>query len=143
MSAAVTLLLVRSAGRRYGLPLEHLSEVIDAEAVFPVPASEPALRGLMTVRGRLLPLVHLGAFVAGEAAPAQAGEVAVVVRAGDRELCLEVDEAETVLRAEVLAGRSDARTAWATGVIRDETGLVPLLDVPGLVGRLTDSGVET
>lgn len=143
MSAAVTLLLVRSGGRRYGLPLEHLSEVIDAEAVFPVPASEPALRGLMTVRGRLLPLVHLGAFVAGEAAPAQAGEVAVVVRAGDRELCLEVDEAETVLRAEVLAGRSDARTAWATGVIRDETGLVPLLDVPGLVGRLTDSGVET
>lgn len=140
--SAVTVLLVRSAGNRYGLPLEHLVEVVDAAAVFPVPAAEPALRGLMPARGRLLPLVHLAAFVGGTAAPEPPGDVAVLVRAGGRELCLELDEAETVLTAELVTSRGETRTHWSTGVIRDDTGLVPLLDVPGLVARLTDSGVD-
>lgn len=139
----VTVLLVRSGGTRFALGLDHLVEVLDAETAVPVPAAEPALRGLMAVRGRLLPLVHLGAFVAGGTPPALQGDAVVLVRAGGREVCLELDEAETVVTAEVLAARGDARAAWSAGVIRDEAGLVPLLDVPALVARLTDSGDET
>lgn len=140
MSEAVTFLRVRSGTHRYGLPLEHLSEVLDADAVFPVPAAQPALRGLMQVRDRLLPLVHLAALLDGVAVPDAAGEVAVLVRAGDRELCVEVDDAETVVSAELMGSGGDARAAWVLGVVRDEGRLLPVLDVPGLVARLMDSG---
>lgn len=143
MSAPITFLRVRSGMHRYGLPLEHLSEVLDAEAVFPVPASEPALRGLVQVRGRLLPLVHLEALLDGAPVPEAAGEVAVLVRSGEREVCVEVDDAETVVSAELLGSGGDVRASWSLGVARDETGLIPVLDVPGLVARLTDSGDET
>jgi chemotaxis signal transduction protein len=143
VSEAIVFLRVRSGARHYGLPLEHLAEVLEADAAFPVPAAQPALRGLMRVRDRLLPLVHLAAFVDGEAAPAAVGEVVVLIRAGERELCVEVDDAETVVSGELVGGRGDARAAWAIGVVRDGAGLVPVLDVPGLVARLMDSGVET
>jgi chemotaxis signal transduction protein len=139
----ITFLRVRSGTHHYGLPLEHLTEVLDAATAFPVPAAQPALRGLMRVRDRLLPLVHLAAFIEGGPAPPVAGEVAVLVRAGGRELCVEVDDAETVVSAELMGSRGDARAAWSIGVVRDETGLVPVLDVPGLVARLTDSGADT
>lgn len=135
----VAFLRVRSGQRRYGLPLEHLTEVLDSEKVFPVPAAEPALRGLMRVRDRLLPLVHLGAFVDGDPLPSEPGEVAVLVRAEGRALCLEVDEAETVTSAHLMPARTDSRVAWAAGLVRDETGLIALLDVPGLVARLIDT----
>ena len=143
MSDDVVFLRVRSGARHYGLPLEHLAEVLEAGAAFPVPSAQPALRGLMRVGDRLLPLVHLAAFVDGDAAPAAVGEVVVLIRAGERELCVEVDDAETVVSGELMGSRADARAAWAIGVVRDGAGLVPVLDVPGLVARLTDSGVET
>ena len=143
MSGPMTFLRVRSGTHRYGLPLEHLTEVIDVDAVFPVPAAQPALRGLMQVRGRLLPLVHLEALLDGAAVPERSGETAVLVRAGERELCVEVDDAETVVSAELLGSGGDVRAAWSLGVARDETGLIPVLDVPGLVARMIDSEGDT
>jgi purine-binding chemotaxis protein CheW len=143
VSGTITFLRVRSGTHRYGLPLEHLAEVLDAESVFPVPTAQRAMRGLIQVRGRLLPLVHLAALLDDALVPEHAGEVAVLVRAGGRELCVEVDDAETVVSTELLGTRGDPRAAWALGVARDETGLIPVLDVPGLVGRMTDSGGPT
>ena len=143
MSEPLTFLRVRSGTYRYGLPLEHLTEVLDAEGVHPVPTAHPAMRGLMQVRGRLLPLVHLAALLEGVERPEVAGDVAVLVRAGGQELCVEVDDAETVVSAELIGGRGDARGGWALGVVRDDGALVPVIDVPGLVARMTDPGDET
>ena len=58
-------LLVRAAGRRVGLALSQVIEVVDLGPVYPVPSTEPAVRGVTASRGRLVPLVHLGALLDG------------------------------------------------------------------------------
>src|SRR5213596_1180070 len=64
-------LLVRSAGRTYGLPVGRVLEVGDASEVLTVPRKLPAVYGLTPLRGRLVPLIHLGALLSGTAAPAE------------------------------------------------------------------------
>ncbi len=63
-------LLVRVAGKAYGLPVGRVLEVGDASEVLTVPRKLPAVRGLTPLRGRLVPLIHLGALLSGTAAPA-------------------------------------------------------------------------
>ena len=62
-------LLVRSAGKTYGLPVGRVLEVGDVAEVLTVPRKLPAVRGLTPLRGRLVPLIHLGALLSGTAAP--------------------------------------------------------------------------
>src|SRR2546423_15547076 len=64
-------LLVRAEGKSYGLPVGRVLEVGDATEVLDVPRALPAVRGLTPLRGRLVPLIHLGAFLAGRAAPSE------------------------------------------------------------------------
>src|SRR2546426_12654833 len=65
-------LLVRSQGKSYGFPVGRVLEVGDATEVLDIPRTLPAVRGLTTLRGRLVPLIHLGAFLTGIEAPAVA-----------------------------------------------------------------------
>src|SRR5437867_8377035 len=56
-------LLVRVDGKAYGLPLARVLEVGDLAEVLDVPRALPAMRGLTPLRGRLVPVVHLGALL--------------------------------------------------------------------------------
>ena len=52
----------REAGR-VGLSLEQVIEVLDLGPVYPVPSTEPAVRGVTSSRGRIVPLVHLASLL--------------------------------------------------------------------------------
>jgi purine-binding chemotaxis protein CheW len=131
-------LLVRAGGRRVGLALAQVVEVLDPGPTYPVPAVEPAVRGVTSVRGRILPLIHLGALLEGTGCPESRGEVAIVVQVGGRTLCLEVEEAETVLNEPGLPVPSGTALAWAVAVARTDDGLIPLLDLTALGGRIKE-----
>ena len=131
-------LLVRAGGRRVGLALAQVVEVLDPGPTYPVPAVEPAVRGVTSVRGRILPLIHLGALLEGTSCPETRGGVAIVVQVGGRTLCLEVEEAETVLKEPGLPVPSGTALAWAVAVARTDDGLVPLLDLTTLGGRIKE-----
>ena len=90
-------LLVRAGARRVGLALGDVVEVLDSGPVYPVPAQEPAVRGVTAARDGIMPLVHLGALLDGTACPERRGETTILVRVDGRPLCLEVDDAEEVL----------------------------------------------
>ena len=131
-------LLVRAGGRRVGLALTQVVEVLDPGPTYPVPAVEPAVRGVTSVRGRIIPVIHLGALLEGTACPAARGDVAIVVELGGRMLCLEVEEAETVLMEPGLAVPPGTALAWAVAVARTDDGLVPLLDLTTLGARIKE-----
>jgi purine-binding chemotaxis protein CheW len=131
-------LLVRAGGRRVGLALSQVVEVLDPGPTYPVPAVEPAVRGVTSVRGRILPLIHLGALLEGTGCPVTRGEAAIVVQLGGRTLCLEVDEAETVLKEPGLAVPPGTALAWAVALVRTDEGLVPLLDLTMLGARIKE-----
>jgi purine-binding chemotaxis protein CheW len=129
-------LLVRAEQRAYGLPLERVVEVADLTEVLDVPRAEPSIRGLTPLRGRLVPLVHLGAFLGGREPPEERGRAAVLVELAGRFLALEVDDAEEVVRGAVLPLPSDESLPWAIGVAARTAGLVPILDLEALGERI-------
>lgn len=130
-------LLVRVDGRPYGLPLDGVLEVSDVTEVLDAPRVVPAVRGLTTARGRLVPLVHLGALLGDRAAPDARGRTAVLVRLGDRHVALEVDDADEVVRDAPLPVPRGQSLPWAAGVARPRGGgLVPILDLEALEDRM-------
>ena len=139
MSGFAGHLLVRAGRRLVGLPLAQVIEVLDPGATFAVPALEPAVRGVAVVRGRILPLVHLGALLDGGACPAERTEIGVLVELSGRRVCLEVEDAESVLYQPGLPVAPGAGLPWAAAVARTDAGLVPLLDLAALGTRISET----
>jgi chemotaxis signal transduction protein len=132
-------LIVRAGGGRYGLPLASVREVVDLAPVRPVPTRVRALRGVMPLRERFVSLVHLGALLTGEEAPAAPGDAAVVVMVAGARVALEVDEVEAVAdRSAVVVGEAPA--AWARNVWRVGQDLVTVLDLGVLAERISERG---
>jgi purine-binding chemotaxis protein CheW len=132
-------LLVRAGGRRVGLALTSVVEVLEPGAVHSVPSLEPAVRGVTTVRGRILPVVDLAALLRGEPCAIRPAGTAVVVEVEGRRVCLEVDEAEEVLHGGALPVPSGTTLPWSAGVARHPEGLIPLLDLTALGARMTEA----
>jgi chemotaxis signal transduction protein len=135
-------LLVRSEGKSYGLPVGRVLEVGDASEVLSIPRTLPAMRGLTPLRGRLVPLIHLGAFLTGSEAPAAAPAnqvrtiVLVELGAGGRQVAFEVDDADAVVREQPLPVPRGQTLPWAAGVAEQDGGLVPIVDLDALGDRI-------
>src|SRR5712664_527565 len=135
-------LLVRCEGKSYGLPIGRVLEVGDATEVLNIPRKLPAMRGLTPLRGRLVPLIHLAAFLTGSEAPAAAAAgvrtvVLVELGAGGRQVAFEVDDADAVVREQPLPVPRGQTLPWAAGVAeREGGGLVPILDLDALGDRI-------
>lgn len=135
-------LLVRSQGKAYGLPVGRVLEVGDATEVLSVPRNLAAVRGLTPLRGRLVPLIHLGAFLAGTEAPAAPSAVRTVVLVelggggGARHVAFEVDDVDAVVREQPLPVPRGQMLPWASGIAEQESGLVPILDLDALGDRI-------
>jgi chemotaxis signal transduction protein len=129
-------LLVRAEGRAYGLPVARVLEVADAGQVLDVPRSLPAVRGMTPLRGRLVPLVHLGAFLAGRSAPPELGRTVVLVQLRGREVAFEVDDADEVVRGKPMPVPRGQSLPWAVGVAERDGALVPILDMEALGDRI-------
>jgi len=133
---SVGFLLVRAERRAYGLPLDRVVEVADLTEVLEVPRAEAAMRGLTPLRGRLVPLVHLAAFLGQRAPPVERGRAVVLVELHGRFVALEVDDAEAVVREAALPLPEGESLPWATGVAPRQDGLVPILDLDALGDRI-------
>lgn len=137
--AGAGFLLVRTGRRRVGLELSHVVEVIQVGAVHPVPSLEPAVRGVVPVHGRIVPVIHLGALLDAGPCPPVFGHLVVVVMVEGRHVCLEIDDAEIVVREPALPVPPGTTLPWAIGVARHPEGLVPLLDLAALGSRFAEA----
>jgi len=132
-------LLVRTGGRRVGLELSHVIEVTQVGASHAVPTLEPAVRGVVALRGRLVPVIHLGAWLDGGSCPPVTSDLVVVVMVEGRRVCLEIDDAEFVSREPALPVPPGSTLPWAVGVARHPEGMVPLLDLAALGSRFREA----
>jgi chemotaxis signal transduction protein len=133
---SVGFLLVRAERRAYGLPLDRVVEVADLGEVLEVPRVEIAMRGLTSLRGRLVPLVHLAAFLGQRTPPVERGRAVVLVELHGHLVAFEVDDAEAVVREAALPLPEGESLPWATGVAPRHGGLVPILDLDALGDRI-------
>lgn len=97
MSLAGACLVVEIAGSPRRLDVAVVREVIRTPAVARVPSAPPWVRGLVTLRGRLIPVVDLAVLEATRGA--DAGELLVVVAVGERAVGLVVDRVGGVVDA--------------------------------------------
>ena len=132
-------LLVRTGDRRVGLELAHVIEVTQLGPVHRVPTRESAVRGVAEIHGRMMPVVHLSTLLHGGTCPQPAGDIGVVVTVEGRQICLEVDEADVVMREPALPVPPGSTLPWAIGVARHPEGLVPLLDLAALSARFMEA----
>ena len=87
--------LVVSVGpRRFGIPVEHVREVVRADGVAPVPGMPVAQAGIVNVRGAIVTVLDLQAALGGARAPAPAS--VVLVQHGARAVGLAVDAVHDV-----------------------------------------------
>lgn len=135
-ATACQYLLVHVGGRPVGLDVAEVLEVVDLAGCFAVPTTDPAVRGVVPVRERLVPVVNLSGVLWGGITPATTGEIGVVARAGRQRICLEVDGAEAVMAEDVVPVPPGESLPWALGVARREGMLIPILDLKALGVRL-------
>jgi chemotaxis signal transduction protein len=132
-------LLVLTGKRRVGLPLSEVLGVVSLGKVRPVPVIDPAMRGVVSVHGRMVPLVHLAALLGGGDCPLAQSSVGVVVSVKGHRVCLEVDEAEIIVREPALPVPPGEALPWAVGVARHANQLMPILDLTALSSRLMEA----
>ena len=130
-------LLIRVSGDRYGLPIEEVVEVVDDAKAETVPGAQQAVRGIAIIRGRTVPVVHLGALLTGCSPPNECARTVVVARCGDCRVAFEVDDADAVVREAPVSVPPEAHLPWISGVARHSEELIPILDMDALSERLT------
>jgi chemotaxis signal transduction protein len=137
------VMLVRVGDRQVCLLMKSLVEVIELTTPFPVPSATPALRGLIPVRERLVPVLHLGAALDGGACPDALGEMVVIASVDEQRIGLEVDYASEVMPAPVVPLPHDVSVPGAIGVVQWEGSFLPVIDVAVLSGQLIDIGMAS
>lgn len=96
MSASRQLVVCALGAERYGLPIERVREIVRWVEPRPVAADGDGLRGVIGLRGRLLPVHDLAALLGlpradGAAAPPPSAKI-VVVETDDEPAGLVVDD---------------------------------------------------
>jgi purine-binding chemotaxis protein CheW len=129
-------LRVRVDGARYGLRVDQIIEVVDEFEVMKAPGVHPAVMGVTPMRRRLVPLVQLAALIAdGDASEASSG-VAVLAHCLGSLVAFEVGDVEEVVRDAPLPVPDTWQLPWASGVVRHEGELIPVVDLEVLAERL-------
>jgi purine-binding chemotaxis protein CheW len=130
------LVVFRLDHEEYAVPIELVREVVRVSDVTRVPHAPPHIRGVMNLRGRILPIVEIRTRLGlsrGEPTPTSR---VVVVEVAGRIVGLLVDAVGQVARVGerlVAAPPEEVRAAGAeavTGVARVGTRLLVLLDLP-------------
>jgi len=129
-----TFVAFRLDREEFGLPVGSVREVLRVGEVTRVPQAPPHIRGVMNVRGSILPVVEIRTRVGlGPLDPGPDSRV-VVLEVGERALGLLVDRVTRVAKVRVSeiepppAEVVTARTDYVVGVAKRPEGLLVLLD---------------
>jgi len=91
--------VLRCGDVHLGVPIDRVREIVLVPDIAPVPESGEVIRGIINLRGRILPVLDLGHRLGVSRAPRdRSGRIVVVEQDAQHLLGLLVDEASEVLR---------------------------------------------
>lgn len=129
------LVAFRLAGEAYGIPIACVQEVIRACEITAIPRTPTYLRGVVNLRGKIVPVVDLRGRLGLPAAGGTAATRIVVVEVEDGVVGMVVDEVNEVLRLPVDRVEApsdlvcDVTVDFIRAIGRRDDGLILLLDV--------------
>ena len=134
-------LLVRLGSRYVGLALDQVEEIVDLGDSYAVPTKSPAVRRLIPANGRLVPVLHVAAYLDDSRCPKTRSAVGVLTRINGRKLCLDVDDADALIEAEHLSIPPGIGLP-ARALARHDGSLIPILDLDRLSEDRADRGAS-
>jgi purine-binding chemotaxis protein CheW len=143
-AAAATLLLLRLGKRWFAMDVRAIEQVALHGQVTRVPLAPSHILGVIPVRGRLITVVSLEQMLSGvgmvPAADSTTLPRLLIVREGDYEMALEVEEIHGMIEQTAAAGETRARSGDTPDFIVEEFAwqgrLVSLLDARLLVAAV-------
>lgn len=127
VSTPVRLVLFRLGARRFALPLVSVERALRAVEVVPLPGAPAIVTGVVSVHGRLLPVLDLRRRFGLPAEPLGADHWFLIAHAGPRDVILTVDECEDVVE------RPQHEVVPPAGVSSGLERFAGLIDLGGLV----------
>ena len=138
MSAGPTrqIVVFTAAGEEYAVPISHVHEIIRYTPPRTVAAADESLRGVISLRGKIVPVLDLAARIGLESAGDSDDQSIVIVEAGEQVAGLVVGQVEEVVTVDesqidespAVAGRA------IDSIARIDDRLVLLLSPERLIG---------
>jgi purine-binding chemotaxis protein CheW len=139
-------------GEHYGLDILKVQEIRDWAPVTVISNMPAALRGILNLRGNLVPIIDLRAWFGLTRSDCNKGKVVIVTRPqgenSERTIGMVVDGIPEVLKVPTSAIRpapdlsGAVGTAFISGLIAIETGMTRLLDVDRLSGMVEQFTIQ-
>ncbi|HXT47806.1 MAG TPA: chemotaxis protein CheW [Gemmatimonadaceae bacterium] len=130
------LLLMRQGAEFFALELASALEALELPELTRLPGAPASLLGMTTIRGAVIP-VFAASRVLDVDGKAGGDKVLVVVRDGDRQIGMVVDEVEDVIMADLTTIQQPMESmrgdGVVLGVVRSGSRLVALLDARAIV----------
>lgn len=134
--APTSLLLMRQGDEFFALELTAAVEALELPALARLPGAPASLLGMTTIRGAAIPVFAASRVLDVEGCAAGDG-VLVVVRDGDRQIGMVVDDVEDVIMADLTMMQQPMESmrgdGIVRGVVRSGSRLVALLDARAIV----------
>ena len=138
------LVVFTLGAEQYALPIEQVHEIIRYAEPRSVASSDPSVRGVISLRGQILPVYDLATRLGVEHADAGEAKI-VIVETGHDMAGVVVDDVEEVItvEAEQIGAAPAAGGRCIDGVAKIDDRLVVLLDPEGIVGGAgSDSALD-
>lgn len=135
-TTSLEILTLEVAGRRCGLALADVREIVPAVTPMPLPDAPPAVEGVINLRGRIVPVLDLRRRLGLLAKPLEHTDHLVITQVDGRPLALRVDRAVGLARLSA----SEVEDLGPARVARLPEGLVLLHDLRALLPAPTEGG---
>jgi purine-binding chemotaxis protein CheW len=119
----------------YGVEIGSVQEIIRASDITPVPGAQAHVRGVINLRGKIIPVVDLRRRFALQATEASDAQRIIVVELGEKRLGMLVDSVSQVIKvpAGVVEEIPDEATTiddrYIKGIAKMESRLIIILDL--------------
>lgn len=129
------------AGEEYGLEILKVQEIIGMMEITPVPRTPEHIRGVINLRGKVIPIVDLRLKFGMEGAERTSETCIIVVEANRRQTGIVVDQVSEVLDIlseeieDAPAFGADVRTDYILGIGKSEGHVKLLLDIDRVLGE--------
>ena len=136
---AATFVTFMIAGQAFGVPVLVVQDILLPDRIAPIPLAHPAVRGSINVRGKIVTVVDVRARLGLPAGESSERRMGVTVENQGELYALLVDRVGDVLTMPASRFQekpSSLTREWAdaaTGIYRQDNGLLVTLDVPRLL----------
>jgi purine-binding chemotaxis protein CheW len=136
VSSSKQIVVFSLGSEEYALPIGSVHEIIRYREPRPVASSVPWIRGVIGLRGKIIPIYDLAARLGLEPTGTEPGKI-VIVESGAGQAGVMVDDVDQVLTvaAEQLEDVPTASAASVEAIAKIGDRLVVLLDAGGLFVR--------